>query len=386
VILVSPIWLILLAPWAALGVWLLSGRLKDEEVPFLPLWEADPPQIQPPARSWQKPPIAIAALLAGLLFAIAAASGPAISTTPATTLPAAPQFEIESLSVQTSPTTQAMLRLKNLSDVRQGTITIAAHGKPLHTTDIQLPAKYESQDYFADVPLLAEELNARVDVAGQTGSTGATLQGAWPAIDTASAVSPELRRMIDVYSRHRPLSDSSIHIAIQDSFDSVAAAEPTAIVPNDLTNQRSISSQDSLIVADSPLTRSIDWATALSDARFAPAPVGDWQPLVSVSGVPILVIHTTPVRQVWVGFNSEQFLHLPDFVVFWTSVFDWLGNPTPSYHSSRPSNDLNLPSSNVSQPSKSLAGQTLIIALLLLGLSAAAWKPTPFTHRNPLNS
>jgi hypothetical protein len=354
--------------------------LKNEEVPFLPLWEPDSPQIQTPQRAWQKPPIAIAALLAGMQFAIVAASGPAISKNAATTVPASPSFKIESLSVQISPTTQAMISLKNLSDNHDASLTMTADGEALHAAQIQLPPKYESQIYFADVPFLAKELIASVQVDGHSESIRANLDGGWPRIHSSSLLSPELHRMIDVYARHRPPGDYSRHIAVRRASEPAFANEPEAIISDDLMAKGGVSAQDQITVADSPLTRSVDWPTVLSEAQVNSPPSGDWQALLTIGTSVVLAKRDTPVRQVWFGFDSEQFPHRPDFVLFWTSVFDWLGGSTPSYHSSAPPNQQNQSAANVPQSVKSLSGQSLLIALLLLGLSAAVWKPTPFAH------
>jgi hypothetical protein len=275
-----------------------------------------------------------------------------------------------------------MLCLKNLSDEHDGTFAITADGKSLPEIQIQLPPKYESQNYFADIPFLAKELTATINFNRHSESVEAALHGAWPVIESRSSLSSELRQIIDVFTRHRPVGESSPHISVQRSSNPIATTEPTAFVADDSSAQQRGLSPVAPVVADSPLTRSIDWPDVLSQSRFASTPPGDWQPLVTVSRIPVLAIRELPVRQVWVGFDSDQFPHRADFVVFWTAVFDWLGNAALNYNSSPP-NDPTVSASTVPQPAKSLAGQSLLVACLFFGLSASTWKPTPFTHHKP---
>ena len=38
-----------------------------------------------------------------------------------------------------------------------------------------------------------------------------------------------------------------------------------------------------------------------------------------------VAVRESPVRQVWIGFTLIRILRTSDFVVFWTNVFDWIG-------------------------------------------------------------
>jgi hypothetical protein len=73
---------------------------------------------------------------------------------------------------------------------------------------------------------------------------------------------------------------------------------------------------------DHPITREVrDWP---DDATLAPPPGEGWQPIVTANGRPCVAVRQWPARQVWIGFDSATFARRPDFVVFWTNVFDWL--------------------------------------------------------------
>ena len=73
----SPIWLIGLAPWLLLALWMLRGRGALQRVPFLKLW-GGPVAMPRSDRRRQFPPIAIVAILIALLLGVIAAARVAI--------------------------------------------------------------------------------------------------------------------------------------------------------------------------------------------------------------------------------------------------------------------------------------------------------------------
>jgi hypothetical protein len=74
----EPWWLLALFPWLGLMVYLLIGRSPRVAVPFVELWQ-DPELPRPRRiRSLRPPPLAIGALLAGLLLSIIAAARPVV--------------------------------------------------------------------------------------------------------------------------------------------------------------------------------------------------------------------------------------------------------------------------------------------------------------------
>src|SRR5438552_1794249 len=76
----SPLWLVALLPWGAVAVWLLWGRRKRTDVPFLKLWRG-PEKGERVRRSIQAPPLAVALVLWAALFALLASARPAARTT-----------------------------------------------------------------------------------------------------------------------------------------------------------------------------------------------------------------------------------------------------------------------------------------------------------------
>src|SRR4051812_31296414 len=82
----SPAWLIALAPWSALAIWLFRGRRPRVRVPFLNLWRGPIP-LEIPKSGWESPPAWVIATLLAILAAILAAARPLLRITNARTAP-----------------------------------------------------------------------------------------------------------------------------------------------------------------------------------------------------------------------------------------------------------------------------------------------------------
>ena len=77
-IFLSPLWLIGLFPWAAVTLYLLWGRRRQEGVPFLDLWMG-PVKGPRPRRRVATPPLALALAILAMLLAVLGAAGPALT-------------------------------------------------------------------------------------------------------------------------------------------------------------------------------------------------------------------------------------------------------------------------------------------------------------------
>lgn len=73
----SPLWLIGLAPWTAVVVYLLWGRRRQEGVPFLNLW-LGPVEGPRPKRRVAAPPIPLALAILAMLLAVLGAARPVV--------------------------------------------------------------------------------------------------------------------------------------------------------------------------------------------------------------------------------------------------------------------------------------------------------------------
>ena len=89
------------------------------------------------------------------------------------------------------------------------------------------------------------------------------------------------------------------------------------------------------IVAD-PLTAIVNWGAVTMDAKVSASAPEGWTPLVQVGGKTLVAMQETPARKIWVGFDSPAWPRSVDYVVFWTNVFDWLGNGGQTFVSHSP--------------------------------------------------
>lgn len=71
----APWWLIGLAPWGALAVWLLRGRRRRVRVPFVDFWKGAE-KTEPPRRGFQWPPAWVVLAMVAALLAILGAARP----------------------------------------------------------------------------------------------------------------------------------------------------------------------------------------------------------------------------------------------------------------------------------------------------------------------
>jgi hypothetical protein len=236
---------------------------------------------------------------------------------------------IESLAIGQGPHPQAMVRVRNQSSLATATLTVQGENQI-----IPLPPTGESKNYFVDLSNLGPIVQADIDADDNlkmNHSAWCVLRGAWPQIEARSPLPPELERMIEIYSKHRPASENSPHVAVVWGNAAIPIDEASAILTN---GDRNLVSLDSLKFAAGPLQIDrIDWRTALADARIGELPPGDWTAVVSVSDSAVIAVQTSPIRRVWIGFESPNFSHTTDFVVFWSAVLDWLGDGKPDYAS-----------------------------------------------------
>jgi hypothetical protein len=383
--LVSPIWLILLGPWGALVIWLMRGRIETRGVPFLELWGTETAQNRRADRAWRMPPAWMIALLAAMLLGIVGAAGPMIQKNNLAVPISSSDVRIETLAVRAAPTTQAMIRVLNESDLTTAKLSVRA-GDVVVSENVGLPVRDQTRNYFVDLPVWNSTIDAEVSAGEFDYHLQAKGSGAWPIVEGRGALPPEVERMIEVYGRHRASGEGSKHIAVIAGSENDIGDEPAAILMNSQSGVRGLATIQPLIVRDSPLTRFVDWDRALAGARVESPPAGDWQPVVSAAGIVVVALREEPIKQVWVGFNSEEFAHQADFVIFWSNVFDWLGDGGENYQSAAAA-PVNIPlPASAAGKAFSLAGEMFLGALGMMVLSALAWKAPRVTHDKSCNS
>ncbi len=146
-------------------------------------------------------------------------------------------------------------------------------------------------------------------------------RGSWPVVETRTAAPDEVRRMVAIYTRHRPTTESSTRVAIA-APGQLRADEPGVVLaPADTSI-----AADSFRAADHPLTRGVVWPSSTEPLAVAAKGPGEgWTPVTWVGDRVILAVRDGPARQAWIGLDSPAFARTPGFVVLWTSLLDWVG-------------------------------------------------------------
>ncbi len=242
---------------------------------------------------------------------------------------------IDLLSVRSGPATQAMVRLFNQSPLTSARLTVRADGNLVQSRQISLPAAGNKRDYFVDIPGVPSVVDAEVDCDDSVKinhRAWVVRRAAWPIVEARNSLPSELTRMIDVYSRYRPASESSRRVVVAKASDPIPPDMPAAILPGSSAPQKRLSTIQPLIVRDgSPKIQSVDWANVLAGATVSALPPGNWRPMVSAGDSVVVAIADAPVKKVWIGFRADQFARRVDFVIFWSAIFDWLGGGGPDY-------------------------------------------------------
>jgi hypothetical protein len=248
---------------------------------------------------------------------------------------------IESIGLNAKTNPQAMIRVANESSQQSADLLVRAGGQETKLL-IQLPPRGQRQNYFVDLPAGGEIVEAEIassSAAEINHRAWAVRQGGWPHIQTRGTISAPLQKMIDVYSRHRPAGSESNDVVV--STQMLSPEISGVIVPDAQAEDDNLDLTDGPQVEAAPLaTDGVDWATVLRDGTDSDAiqmnPGENWKPIVSVGRDVVVAVRTEPARQVWFGLHSPTFSSRADFVVFWSEVFDWLGNSGPTYVSQSP--------------------------------------------------
>jgi hypothetical protein len=233
---------------------------------------------------------------------------------------------IVKLSARASPTPQVMVRVRN--DGARKIAHLRVSSDQTSERAIELPPSGSEQNYFFDLPQLGQVIHAQLlERDDQPADDQAWLvrESSFARIEIRAALSPELRRMLEVYQRNRPPSAQSRIVAVVDSEAKLPSGSPGIIVSSALQPVRG-----SPNVAVHPVTRDVNWQAVADRAMAADAP-GGFAPVVSIDGRPLVAVRSDPARQVWVGFDAGGWSASVDFVVFWANVLSWVGEGGQEY-------------------------------------------------------
>jgi hypothetical protein len=330
----STIWLVLLLPWAALTAWLLWVRRgTGANVPFLDLWRGPVAAARSTGR-FGLPPLALFALIASMLLAVLAAARPVLSPrqdwTPPRVGATAPAKGLANVAIThvaavDRPRAQVMVTVRNeSSDRRTGSLDVRS-GTAEVRRGIDLPVVGHEANYFVDLPALASRVDANLDPGDEIGADNrASLERkvASPKVEVRGDVPPEVRRVIEAYGRARPAGEGGRIVACP-----AGIGEGGVILAPSSGNASENVRGGRAVVAAHPVTANLDLsavAMSISDSP-PPQPAQGWKTLLSVGDKPALAARESPVRQVWIGFESRDLALSPTFVVLWTNVIEWVG-------------------------------------------------------------
>jgi hypothetical protein len=433
----SPFWLIVLVPWAAVALWLFQGRRPPVEIPYLRLWHGPVP-LRHPKRKLHTIPLAVAMALLATLFAVLAGARPAIRgirssdaaplvvvvdrgismsaqtgghtryeeaaramvraidphealrpvelvpvpgeepvrTTVADCAervaslaptardtrrsieevvnahllqsggpvlvvtdqpvprdgriiqipPDAPVGDvgIVTLAARAQPTPQVMVRVRNQSSLTTCALELSTDAETIQRS-IDLPPRGGTRDYFFNPSRVGSLISARImpqDDLPADDQAWLVREGSSPRVEIRTPVPEELQRVIGAYQQSRPAMDGSTRLLVVGSAADLPADALAVIIAHpDLETPAGVPE-----VIPHPVTAHIDWQHLSAPIRMAGEPPAGWTPIVKLGGRPAVAVSPEPARrQVWVGFDAPNWPITADFVVFWTSVFDWAG-------------------------------------------------------------
>jgi hypothetical protein len=227
------------------------------------------------------------------------------------------------LAARQNPVAQVMVRVRNQSSLRTADLAVTS-GRYSERQTIQLPEIGRTRDYFFNPPALGTVVSAQLFVQDDVSADDQAWlvrEGSSPRIEPRTALDPALGRMIEAYQRSRPATDDSPRLAIAGDAAQLPADAPGILVQHTSATPTSGAVQ---VVAHA-ITAHVAWEQLPIPLEIVADPPAGWTPVVSIAGRPIVAVRPAGPRQVWVGFDAPNWSRTPDFVVFWTNVFDYAG-------------------------------------------------------------
>jgi hypothetical protein len=329
----APLWLAALVPWAAVSLWLIRGSGNSQAVPFLRLWTAQPTASPRNAHTLRRPPAWLLCMVTAMGLAVLAAAQPVWRVHPPVTAAAerVDPLSIVLASARATPTAQVMVRLRNDSSAASGVLRLNSAGQDIQAP-ITLPPHGQQRDYFLNpAPPLGDLVRVEASAADTSAAdrrpaviTLARPVG-WPCLMSAAESPPPapMQRMMQVYGSRRPPADRSVAALI-----STAAIPPTAtglqIVPPTAPLGSNPTLAALLTVSPHPVAANVLHWPGPAAATAGPPP----GMTAIVTRGPTVLLAASQIggsRQLWANLELQSWDQTPDFVVFCTNAFDWLG-------------------------------------------------------------
>lgn len=225
-------------------------------------------------------------------------------------------------SAREFPAPQIMVRLRSDGTLPRAMLRVSSGAQRVER-EILLPSG--EHDEFIDMPRLGETIRTELEADDDQpadNSVWLVRQASWPRIEPRLPLSPELQRMIGVYQRERPSTQSSSTLVIVSAVTDLPNDRPGVVLPDDVAEMTAISGMQ---MKDHPLTKDLTWRDLGATRLARVGPPAGWTPIVTVGNETWVAVRDMPARGVWIGFDTRAWATSPEFVVFWASVLNWAG-------------------------------------------------------------
>ena len=227
--------------------------------------------------------------------------------------PAQANVGIAHVAAREQPGAQVMVRLVGEGPSKQTIVVSSDATRVERTMDTPVTA-------FIDLPGLGKTVEVALsqgDALTADDRAWLVRESGWPRIEPIATPPPELARMVETYRKLRPAREDAGVVSIVEAAENITG--PAVLLAPATAAETGVAS-----VAEHPITTGVAWTDVLKDARFGAAAPAGFTPVVSIGDRVALGVRETP-RQAWVAIESATFPSRADYVVFWTNVFDWLG-------------------------------------------------------------
>jgi len=228
-----------------------------------------------------------------------------------------------------NPGGQVMVRLSNHSNRKTIDLTLASGGQTT-TQSVPLPPTGRQKNIFINLPKLGPTIEARLHIQDSIPLDDAAYlsrQGANIKIEPLFQLPPELRRMAQVYQAQQLGANPTQTILIAPNLESLPPTTAAVVLP-----QTSTPAAGPIHTTDHPITAQVQWESW--PWKLTPqSPPADWTPLIKIGPQTAVAITDQPARRIWVGLSSDEFTRSPQFVMFWTDIWDWLAKAQMHYTS-----------------------------------------------------
>ena len=217
------------------------------------------------------------------------------------------------LAAREKPAAQVMVRIDAEGPTKVGVVINSDGARVERSVDAPGPL-------FIDMPRLGKTIDVTLspgDALEADNEAWLVREAGWPRIEPIATLSAEFSRMVQTYGKLRPPRADARVVSVVDAAGA-SAAEAVVLAPASNPVSGAVDVVDHLVAAG------VAWRDVLADARIGGAVPEGFAPVIYVGANVAVAVRESP-RQVLVAIDSESLPRRADYVVFWTNVFDWLG-------------------------------------------------------------